>query len=109
PSSSKMPGTEKQILLVEDNEDAREVTGLLLEHLGWEVLTASCGADALLIAQSKHPTLVLLDINLPDMDGYALAIALRKAGLKSTVVALSGSPPDESRAQEAGFDQHLMK
>lgn len=108
-SSAKMRVTEKQILLVEDNDDARTVTALLLEHMGWEVLTANCGADALLIGQSKHPTLVLLDINLPDMDGYALAIALRKAGLKSTVVALSGSPPDELRAQEAGFDQHLMK
>ena len=108
-SPSTVPGIKKQILLVEDNEDAREVTGLLLEHLGWEVLAASCGAEALLIAQTKRPALVLLDINLPDMDGYTLASELRKTGLKSTVVALSGNQPDELRAREAGFDHHLMK
>lgn len=109
PSSATAAGGDKQILLVEDNEDAREVTALLLQHMGWDVLAASCGADALAIAKNKRPALVLLDINLPDTDGYALAVELRKTGLSSTLIALSGNLPDEARAQQAGFDHHLMK
>lgn len=101
---------DRQILLVEDNEDAREITALLLRHLGWRVATASCGADALNVVMNERPAIILLDINLPDMNGYALAAALRKTGLTDTaLIALSGYPPDEERGLDAGFDYHLMK
>jgi CheY-like chemotaxis protein len=102
----------KHILLVEDDRDAREVTALLLSHLGWQVTAVGSGADALRSVKyaQKEPAVVLMDINLPDMDGYSLATELRNTGLKnSRLIALSGERPDKSRAQVGGFDSHLMK
>lgn len=104
----------KHILLVEDDRDTREVTKLLLSHLGWEVTAVASGADALSsiknAQENTRPVIVLLDINLPDMDGYTLAAALRKAGLKdSRLIALSGEQPDGTRARAGAFDAHLMK
>lgn len=102
--------TEKQILLVEDNQDAREATALLLQHLGWQVFAAKSGAEALELLRSLQPAAVLLDINLPDIDGYSLAAKLREAGLKDALlIALSGNQPDQLRAEQAGFDDHLVK
>ncbi len=102
--------TEKQILLVEDNQDAREATALLLQHLGWQVFAAKSGAEALELLRSLQPAAVLLDINLPDIDGYSLATKLREAGLKDALlIALSGNQPDQLRAEQAGFDDHLVK
>jgi two-component system sensor histidine kinase/response regulator len=100
----------RPILLVEDNRDAREATALLLNHLGWEVITAKDGQDALEAIRQVRPVAALLDINLPDMNGYELAIRLRKAGLKSArFIALSGQQPDHLKAAESGFDDHLIK
>lgn len=100
----------KQILLVEDNQDAREATAMLLQHLGWQVLAVRTGAEALDVFSSLHPIAVLLDINLPDIDGYNLAVKLREAGLKDAqLIALSGNQPDKVRAEQAGFDDHLVK
>src|SRR5690606_11901025 len=100
----------RPILLVEDNRDAREATALLLNHLGWEVITAKDGQDALEAIREVRPVAALLDINLPDMNGYELAIRLRKAGLKSArFIALSGQQPDHLKAAESGFDDHLIK
>lgn len=103
-------GASKQILLVEDNQDAREATAMLLQHLGWQVAAAKTGAEAMDLLHSLQPAAVLLDINLPDTDGYSLAIKLREAGLKDALfIALSGNQPDKLRAEQAGFDDHLVK
>ena len=100
----------KHILLVEDNQDAREATAMLLQHLGWQVLAVRTGAEALDVFSSLQPIAVLLDINLPDIDGYSLAVKLREAGLKDAqLIALSGNQPDKVRAEQAGFDDHLVK
>lgn len=104
----------KQILLVEDDRDAREVTTLLLNHLGWQVTAVANGAEALQavknVQKDAQPAIVLLDINLPDIDGYALAAALRKNGLTdSRLIALSGEQPNTTRARAGVFDSYLMK
>lgn len=110
PQQSTKPGPNKQILLVEDNQDAREATAMLLQHLGWQVLAVQTGAEALEVFPSLQPIAVLLDINLPDIDGYRLAARLREAGLKDAqLIALSGNQPDKQRAEQAGFDDHLVK
>lgn len=110
PQQSTKPGPNKQILLVEDNQDAREATAMLLQHLGWQVLAVQTGAEALEVFPSLQPIAVLLDINLPDIDGYSLAAQLREAGLKDAqLIALSGNQPDKQRAEKAGFDDHLVK
>jgi two-component system sensor histidine kinase/response regulator len=100
----------RQILLVEDNKDAREVTALLLSHLGWDVLTAGDGKEALTVLATARPAVILLDLNLPDIDGYDLAIKMRNMGFQKTrLLALSGQQPDKERAAAGKFDQHLMK
>ncbi|MGM8226295.1 response regulator [Cellvibrio sp. ARAG 10.3] len=110
PQQPPKPEPNKQILLVEDNQDAREATAMLLQHLGWQVLAVQTGAEALEVFRSLQPIAVLLDINLPDMDGYSLAARLREAGLKDAqLIALSGNQPDKQRADQAGFDAHLVK
>jgi signal transduction histidine kinase len=101
-----------RILLVDDNEDAAAGTASLLRQLGHEVETAHNAAQALAAARGYAPALAILDIGLPDMDGYALAVLLRRQhGESLRLVALTGygQQADVERARDAGFDLHLTK
>lgn len=102
-----------RILVVDDNVDAAETLSALLEFSGYQVRVAYHGAGALAQAADFQPQLLFLDIGLPDMDGYALARAMRQvAGMaEATLIALTGWGTEQDRAQsrEAGFDQHLTK
>ena len=69
----------KRILVVDDEDTIREVLGLCLRKLaGWQVLTASSGQEALMIAQTAQPDAILLDLRMPDMDGIAVLYKLRE-------------------------------
>jgi signal transduction histidine kinase/CheY-like chemotaxis protein len=107
-----------RILLVDDNEDAAAGTASLLRQMGHEVAVAHDAAQALAAARAQPPELAILDIGLPDMDGYALAALLRSqhdqhdlSGKPLRLVALSGygQQADVERAARAGFDLHLTK
>jgi CheY-like chemotaxis protein len=102
-----------RILVVDDNQDAAVATAVLLEMSGHEVKTVGNGADALASAPVFAPEVVLLDIGLPGMDGYAVAAGLRNTPetRSSCLIALTGygQPSDRQRAREAGFDHHLTK
>lgn len=100
-----------RVLLVDDNVDAAATTAAILEQLGHEVCVAHSGAEALAVAARCAPAVAILDIGLPDMDGYALAGALRRLGLAPRLVALTGygQQDDIGRALDAGFDLHLTK
>jgi signal transduction histidine kinase len=101
-----------RILLVDDNEDAAAGTAGLLQQLGHAVEVAYDAAQALAAARTYAPELAILDIGLPDMDGYALASLLRtQQGKHLRLVALSGygQQADVERAAQAGFDLHLTK
>ena len=99
------------VLIVDDNEDAAQALGKLLELRGHRVALAYDGAGALAVANLEQPHVVILDIGLPDTDGYAVARALRKDGTSSTLIALSGygQAEDKRKAEDAGFDFHLTK
>lgn len=100
------------MLLVEDNDDSRETLGLLLDMWGHEVTLADTGAKALELAREDTPWLALVDIGLPDVDGYELAHHLQALDTPpSHLIALSGygSEDDLKRSREAGFDHHLVK
>lgn len=98
------------VLLVEDNDDAREATRELLILLGWDVVEAASGAAAQELARKVRPKLALVDLSLPDMSGYDLIQHLRVAGLGSTCfVTLSGHADDPARGQEVGIHRHLLK
>ena len=100
------------VLLIEDNADAREALRVLLELDGYDVEAAADGPQGLEIAQAKAPTVALIDIGLPGIDGYEVARRLRAlSGPGAFLVALTGysDPDDRRRAEEAGFDAHVVK
>jgi signal transduction histidine kinase/CheY-like chemotaxis protein len=102
-----------RVLLVEDNLDAAEALGELLKMWGHSVKLAHDGPSALEIARRSRPDVVLLDIGLPGMDGYAVAEQLRTipghAGVKLVAVTGYGQESDRRRANLSGFDHHLVK
>jgi CheY-like chemotaxis protein len=102
-----------RILVVDDNQDAAQATAVLLELAGHEVKAVGDGHDALASAPVFAPHVVLLDIGLPRLDGYAVAREMRTLDETSSacLIALTGygQPADRGRAMEAGFDHHLTK
>jgi signal transduction histidine kinase/ActR/RegA family two-component response regulator len=103
----------KRVLVVDDNEDAGELLGFLLEQEGFEAVIVNDGPAAIRAATSMSPSVVILDIGLPGMSGYEVATTLRANSQFSDtpIIALSGwgSPEDKRRAMDAGFDLHLTK
>lgn len=102
-----------EILLVEDNPDARETLRLLLELDGHRVAAVDTGERAVELALRGTFTVALIDIGLPDVDGYQVARRIRSGagGAPIVLVALTGfgQPEDVRRALEAGFDAHVVK
>jgi signal transduction histidine kinase len=101
------------ILLVEDNPDIRETLRDLLELHGHRVEEASDGRAAVELVLSQHPQVALVDIGLPELDGYQVAELVRASagGASTRLIALTGygHPEDRKRALAAGFDAHLVK
>ena len=110
-TSSSLDGV--RILLVEDQDDLREMTQTLLREAGLLVSSAANGREALEIATDSLPDVGILDIGLPDIDGYELARLLKNTGGLSemSLIALTGYglAADKERALLAGFDAHLIK
>jgi signal transduction histidine kinase len=101
-----------RILIVEDNEDARETLKIYLGLGGHDVHCASDGPTGVRLAGEADPDLILIDVGLPGMDGYEVARRLRAGPRKSAfLVALSGygQLEDRRRALEAGFDMYIVK
>jgi CheY-like chemotaxis protein len=105
--------TPRRVLLVDDNQDVLQGLRALLEVGGHEVEAVADPASALRVSANFVPDLAILDIGLPGMDGYELAIELRRRpGFGNTrLVALSGygQPADQARSRAAGFAAHLVK
>lgn len=103
----------RSVLLIEDNEQNRYLVTFLLEHSGYTVSAFADGARGIEAARSATPALVLLDIQLPVMDGYAVARALRKneALRKTPIVAVTSyaMPGDREKALEAGCTGYIEK
>jgi CheY-like chemotaxis protein len=102
-----------RILLVEDHQDGAHTLAVLLERNGHEVRLASDGREALDIALKYKPDVILIDIGLPDINGYEVARALRQndSFANTALIALSGyaTDNDRDRARQATFDHHLAK
>jgi PAS domain S-box-containing protein len=102
-----------RLLVVDDNKDAASSLAALLRLQGHDVRIANCGAGALETVVDFKPDLVMLDIGMPEMDGYEVSRRMRKTpGLENTVLAALtgwGQVEDRQRSADAGFDHHLMK
>lgn len=103
----------KRILVVEDQEDNRRIIRDMLRHAGYEIDEAATGEDALASAGARVPDLILMDAQLPGLDGYAATRrikadpSLRQVPIIAvTSFALSG---DDARAREAGCDDYIAK
>ena len=105
--------TGSRVLIVEDNDDARESLRLLIQLGGNEVLVTSNATEGLLLAEQFRPHLVVCDIGLPDGDGCDLVRTLRQrfAQVDTRYVALTGfgRTEDRDRALESGFDAFMVK
>lgn len=101
------------ILVVEDNDDNLTLIDYLLRAYGHEPLLARNGADGVRIAAETLPEVILLDIRMPDMDGYEVAAVIRRTpGLTQTrIVAVTASAMvgDRERIAAAGFDGYIQK
>lgn len=105
--------TSLRVLVVDDNRDAAKILQMLLLASGHQVKLAHTGPTALAAALDYRPDVILLDIGLPELDGYEVAKRIRQEPLLRDIVlvALTGyeQETDRQRAQEAGFDHHLVK
>ena len=101
-----------RVLVVDDDRDTAESMALLLSLGRLDVQTAYDGPTALETAQTFQPQIVLLDLGLPQMDGFEVASLLREQkGHQMVLIALTGygQSEDRRRSREAGFDHHLVK
>jgi len=97
---------------VDDNEIQRELARELLTPFGFDILTASSGRECLTLANQNKPNLILLDIAMPEMDGWQVAQRLRRSSRERTaIVMLSANAIDPSQLPEAErlYDDYLMK
>jgi PAS domain S-box-containing protein len=103
----------RRVLVADDNQDAADSLAMILEMSGHDVRVVHDGLAALAVAQSFRPDTVLLDIGMPQLNGYEVARALRREpwGTGITLIALTGwgQESDRQKAMDAGFDRHLTK
>jgi two-component system CheB/CheR fusion protein len=101
------------VLLVEDNADSRETLCELLEDSGFHCRATDRGTAALEILKDLQPAAAIVDLGLPEIDGFELARRIRAipqhAGMCLVALTGYGQPGDRLRAKEAGFDTHLVK
>jgi len=111
---AKPSATARDVLVVEDNADARDTLRRILELEGHRVRVAGDGVSGLEAARSSPPDVALIDIGLPEMDGYELARRIRSEldnRHQPYLVAVTGYglPEDRKATREAGFDLHVVK
>jgi signal transduction histidine kinase len=107
------PVISRRVLVVDDNRDSADSLAMLLEMEGHDASTAYSAREALERAETLKPQIILLDIGLPEIDGYEVARRLRKleALERTYLIALTGygQAEDRRRARSAGFDEHMIK
>lgn len=102
-----------RVLLVEDNDDNFELVRFLLERAGHQVLAARNGRQGLEVARQELPDLILMDLSIPEIDGWTAAREIkadpRTAGIPLLALTAHTLPGDRKRAIESGFDGYISK
>jgi PAS domain S-box-containing protein len=113
PVEPKTNESTRRILIVDDNRDNAETLARLLAISGHETSTANDGLEALRLAEQFQPEVILLDIGLPEMNGYDVCQKIRSQpwGRDIVIIALTGWGQDEDRrkSKDAGFNGHMVK
>ena len=108
-----MVSTPEPILLVEDDADIAVSLKARLEAAGYDVTVERCGTDALTHLRESQPALVILDVQLPDVDGYAVCEVLRhrdeSEAIPVVMFTVMDDPEDEARGRAAGANAYLSK
>lgn len=101
----------KTVLLTDDNEDMIELVKLVLANAGYNLITAKDGNEAVDICLTQSPDLVLMDLRMPELDGFSATKLLREKGFTSPIVVLTASESEEDRhkAEQAGCDGYILK
>lgn len=106
-------GATLRILIADDNRDAADSLGMLLKLAGHDIRIARTGGEALAVANQFRPEVGVIDIGMPDIDGYEVAERIRHEawGEEMTLIAVTGwgQADDKRRALAAGFDRHMTK
>src|SRR5258708_7258138 len=111
PSSNGRGQPDARLLVVEDEPNILELLSASLRYAGFEVLTAAAGTDAVQAAQRHRPDLIVLDVMLPDMDGFDVVRRLRGRGARTRVVFLPAraSTEEKIRGLPLGGDDYVTK
>lgn len=101
------------VLVAEDNEDNRIIAATMLRHSGYRVVEATTGTEAMQVARTAHPALILMDVGMPDIDGWTATRTLKDDPDTRHIVILAFTahalPGDRERARDAGCDGYLAK
>jgi CheY-like chemotaxis protein len=112
-SSLKEAQMTRKILLVEDNRDTVDMLQMMLDHMGYYCIAATNGKQGLIIAASQLPDLILLDITLPDMDGFAAARQIRQNPKTHSIPILAttgrASVKDQEECLQNGCNDYISK
>ncbi len=112
-TAASLASTPLRVLLVDDDPDNLASMAMLLELDGHEVRSAGSGAECMALSREFSPDVALLDIGLPDIDGYALAGQLRSDPRHKKIILAAltgwGAPEDKRRSEASGFDRHFTK
>ena len=98
-----------RVLVVDDDGSILDTVTAILSGEGYQVMSASGGQEALALVRSWHPTLVLLDMRMPVMDGWAVARSLRESGARVPIVVMTAAESARRWADEIGAAGHIAK
>jgi DNA-binding response OmpR family regulator len=103
----------RRVLLADDDPGLRRLIGTTLGTENFDLLQAVDGEEALRIARQQHPELVLLDVNMPKLDGFEVCRHLKSepetSGIKVVMLTARTADADRARGREAGADEYFIK
>lgn len=112
-SDPNAEGSAPLILVAEDNEDNRLIAATMLRHVGYRVAEATTGAEAMNLARTLEPALVLMDVGMPDIDGWTATRALKSDPKTRNIIIIAFTahalPGDRETARNSGCDGYLAK
>ncbi len=111
--SALSDGKAPLVLVAEDNDDNRIIAATILRHSGYRVAEATTGSEALHLAQTMVPDLILMDVGMPDIDGWSTTRSLKSDPRTRDIVIVAFTahalPGDREQALQAGCDGYLAK